>query len=173
MPPSEKAVYEIVYTDAHVVTLWRRGLQLRRGRIIMLAFRVFACLLLGGLAGLVLWLSPHQWGLASAVLAFFLLVAFSQPLDQWLVVRRWRRSLHRNSRTRLELVPDGLHSVGQHSESTSRWTAFASAHRFPDGFLLFVDRRLAYWLPHTSLVEGTIEDAARLIFAGVPDYKEE
>ena len=172
--PTNGVGYEITYSDEHVMTLWRRLRQSkRRSRMFMRVFRVVAGLVLAGLIVLVLVMGRWRyWHLAAALGAILGALVFSEHLDAWLVVRRWRRSLGRNSRATIAFTSDGFSGHSDLGQSTSKWAAFTAALRFPDGFLLFSGPYLPRWYPDAALVRGTPDDAAALFKAYVPQYQQ-
>lgn len=169
-----EVVYEITYTDAHVLALWRHLRRFkRRSRVFMQVFRVGAGLILVGLIALMLWLGGWRgWYLTAALLGILGVLVFSEQIDAWLVVRRWRKSPSRDKLARLAFSADGLRGHSEFSESSSKWAAFTAAVRFPEGFLIFSGPYLPYWFPDAALVQGTPAEAATLFRANIPHHKE-
>lgn len=170
-PPA--VVYDVVLDARYADTFWRRVRKFRRGTGWALFVKVLVGLPLTAVLALVWSLhGPGIWLPRVTLTVVLLSLIFSARLDRWRYVRRFRKGKLADRTVCFTLRPEGLSVVAKLSTSTSQWAAFTAARRFPDGFLLIAGARPLYWLPHTALTTGTPEDAARVIYSGIPDYKD-
>lgn len=175
--PPGSVVYEVTYTDEHVIGLWQHLRQLkRRSRIFMRVFRVAAGLVLAGLFVLVSmngnW--RQDWHLATSLLGLLCVLGalvFSEQIDRWFVVRRWRKALTRNKRATISFNSEGLSGRSEFGQVANYWAAYSAAVRFPDGFLIFSGPYLPQWFRDADLVQGTPDEAQALFKRNVPNYK--
>ena len=167
-------IYEATYTDEHIVGLWQHLRRLKvRSRMFMRIFRIVAGLILVGLIVLVLKVGQRQqWPLAAALLGILAVLMFSERIDRWLLVRRWRKGHHRNRRARITFNSEGMSGQSDLGTVSNQWAAYTAAVRFTDGFLIFSGPYLPSWYRHADLVQGTPDDAATLFKANVPRYQE-
>lgn len=98
-------------------------------------------------------------------------IAFVPRLGEISLARRFRKSPFCGGAVRVDLTPSGY--IGKDGKGCSNldWSAFTSARRFDDGFLLFQTSDFANWLPSCALTEGSVEDVDELIAKHVADYK--
>ena len=169
--PTERVVWQIVYSDEHFKAHARHLRQSDRWGW-RLVVNLSALIIIVAL-NVAVFTSTHQSFVSRVVLPCLLAVQVLSQLNRpWWALRRWRKLPLWNRSARYELTPAGMYTVDEVSEGKARWAVFTRARRFQDGLLLFFGPRLACWLPDACLVSGSVTDAVRLARHNVLDYKE-
>ncbi|MEI7957814.1 MAG: YcxB family protein [Verrucomicrobiota bacterium] len=165
--------FEFLFSDEFLVEMFR---IYRRSRPWALWWLVLKVVLAVVLLGLMVLLIAHCAFLpalgAIAVLGiFFAVLLFAQRIDEWLMVRRFRKSPFRNKRVHIHLSTEGFTSKWDTGETRLDWAVFTSARRFLDGFLLFQGPGVFNWLPFERITFGSITEVDELIRAKIQDFK--
>jgi len=165
-----KAQYQFVFSEDFLVAAnvrYRRQHPWHRFSHGVNGVLAFMLLALGAFFALMvkLWLVIPFGAIAGSLF-------LGQPIDAWILRRRFRKSPYYNDAISLTLSDEGFLGVGRTSEARLQWPVFTKARRFSDGLLLFQGPQVFHWLPDSAAAfPGAIEETERLVRAHVKDFR--
>jgi hypothetical protein len=162
--------FEYSFSEEFYAELWQRSFDTRKGARAWARVRVILAIFHLTVLGFLIYYQMDT--LAVYVAVFLLLLVVSQRKDMRPIMQRFRKSPYCDDRYKVQLSADGFSSVSSKSNQHLKWAAFTEAIRAADGFLLFHGDSFVNWLPFRALTEGSIEEAAVLIRANVPKYRQ-
>jgi hypothetical protein len=138
-------------------------------------FRGLAYFVLGGILLISSWsLFTYGFALPSfAMLAFSFYFLFLLRLEaRWWHLRRFRIRPDRDALVEYALSDDGISAKAEGlAESRSTWAAVFRVLRTPEGFLVYPNESVMYWLPRDGFAAaGAMEALDSLFRAKVPRY---
>ncbi len=92
------------------------------------------------------------WSVLSVLLpavGIYLLVLRKYDV-RWSLRRHFRKRADRSLRIEWTLAENDLHSRTEHSESRHQWSLITKARKASNGFLLYPNEKMFYWLPLTA-----------------------
>jgi len=97
----------------------------------------------------------QKWLGVAFLAAFIAVLLYSQRIDRFVRSRQLRRSPFINEDVDIILTDAGFEATSPSTSLRLAWSAFTSAVRFSDGWLLFSGPRLFRWLPDSSSITGS------------------
>jgi len=95
-------------------------------------------------------------------IVFLVLLLIGPKLDLWVMMRRFRKSPFYENNVNYVISKNGIKMESENCKSELSWNAFTNICRFSDGFLIFSGPQAFHWLPDSSLISGSLEDAELL-----------
>jgi hypothetical protein len=90
---------------------------------------------------------------------------------RWTARRRFRKRLDKNLQILWKLSENALLMTTSESESRLNWSLISKVRKAHDGFLVYLDGTVFYWLPMTALTsEDDCRAAEALLRAKVKDF---
>jgi len=161
--------YQFQFEESLLVEACGKYRRQHGARYAALAIKSIAGLLLLVLATFSAW--QISWPLALFFAALVLLMFNGHLLDFWLIKRRFRKSPYWKDSINSKLTAEGLHIVGQNSDSKLGWAVITKVCSFRDGVLLFQGPGVFNWLPDDALSDGTRAEVEALVQAHVKDHR--
>jgi len=153
--------YKLRYSEQYITESWNRYRRTGASRWARLLLKAF-CLV--GSASLFAFCVYSQLYAVSVIFLLLMALVLAGPrFDYWLGMRRLRKSPFFGTEITIELTPDEISMTSEHSHSVLAWSAFTSARRMPDGFLLMSGQSEKQWWPDSAIVAGSIAEAEALI----------
>lgn len=166
--------FEVTNSETFLIEMFRRYRHSRRSSRYIAILKVFLALCLVAVFAVfilstILFRAPVAIILIPMI--FLWLLRYSHLIDEWLIIRRFRKSPFYNEHYQAVLSPDGFTATGNLSTVQYNWAVFTEAHRMEDGFLLLQGPRVFSWLPMSALVAGTPDEVDKLIRNNIANYK--
>ena len=94
---------------------------------------------------------------------FMFLLVLGPRIDYLFLKRRLKQSPFYGDETLIEVSEAGVSVNTQRSQTMLQWSAFSTARRIADGFLVFTEPKAFLWWPDTALAVGSVADVERLL----------
>jgi len=163
------AEYKILFNEAFLIESTSRYRSVEKGKYWERLVKFLLFVTLFGI--LLLSLYFKIWIVALFFVSLILLLASGSGADYWVYKRRLRKSPAFNTEFVFTATQKGFTNFHPDQKIENSWRFFVKARRLPDGFMVYFDKKNAYWWPDSALVSGSVEEVSSLLKEHIPDYR--
>jgi hypothetical protein len=118
--------------------------------------------------------SSRGWGIPSVLFPLGgVYILFLRKFDKRAAIRRhFKRRPDRNTEIVWTMTSDDFHIKTHETDYHSKWSQIASVRRARNGFLLYPNETMFYWIPFHALPDEQREAAETLLREKVQDFKD-
>ncbi len=161
--------YNIHYTESYLTRALQLNHKVSADRFLRWPLKLICYL--GLLLLFLVFISVPLYPLALFIFVLIVLLAAGPRLDYKIALWRFRRSTECDSYFQVGILSDNFYWKSDSGQGDMKWKGFLKVYRFKDGFLLFYNKQIFYWLPDASLVDGNVAEVDAILRQNISDYR--
>lgn len=168
-----KTTHQIVLTDEYIAEAQR--LSIAQNKTLKFMYQTWWVWWLPRVAmvGFIIFCVANHfdWNVTALFGGFLVLSFLGEWAGKYGLAKARKRTRFKGSTTTVSMDESGVDVVGESGNSHAKWSGILPPVVHPNGVVVKFSRFAIVWLPDRALVEGSPEDARKLLSDNVKDSK--